>query len=168
MFNAIQCVIYLYSYGGFLGGTPKSSILIGFFQYKLSSYWGSPMTGNPQISVITNCSAAFLRWNWSLILGYPWYRSNAELQAKAHAAKRRPGVGVGPQAPMDVATPAWKSMVSWVCDEHLLQEDYELLGIIIPGFCFGQAWKIENGKTRNGWNVAKLRANISNISCNLA
>lgn len=122
VFNAIQCVIYLYSYGRFPGGYAHIIYFKRIFHYKLSSYWGSPMTGNPHISVITI-----------------WYRSNAELQTKAHAAKRRPGVGVGPRAQMDVATPAWKSMVSWVCDEHLLQEDYELLGIIIPGFCFGQA-----------------------------
>ena len=32
-------------YGGFLNrGTPKSSMLVGFFPYKPSSYWGTPMS----------------------------------------------------------------------------------------------------------------------------
>ena len=41
-------------YGGFLkwGGTPKSSILIGSsINYKPTSYWGSPIYGNPHIII---------------------------------------------------------------------------------------------------------------------
>ena len=50
--NYIHIYDYIWRFPEMGGGTPKSSILLGFsINYKPTSYWGSPIHGNPHIII---------------------------------------------------------------------------------------------------------------------
>ena len=46
------------------GGTPKSSIIVGFSYYKPSSYWGTPISGNPTKMGLWFVTSTVPVWLW--------------------------------------------------------------------------------------------------------